>query len=122
MDSLSCHRISGTGVEFGPELTEFGKQQTKEAIVEAIALPSASISHGYEGFEVITKDGLTINGIPLASGDPVIMKCMGGVVQTIPRARIASMKKLSRSLMFEPANLGLTAQAIADITAFLKGL
>ncbi len=118
----ACHRISGTGVEFGPELTEFGKQQTKEAIVEAIALPSASISHGYEGFEVITKDGLTINGIPLASGDPVIMKCMGGVVQTIPRARIASMKKLSRSLMFEPANLGLTAQAIADITAFLKGL
>ena len=118
----SCHRIAGTGVEFGPELTEFGKQQTKEAIVEAIALPSASISHGYEGFEVKTKDGLTITGMPLSSGDPVIMKCMGGVVQTIPRARIASMNKLGRSLMFEPANLGLNAQSIADIAAFLKGL
>ena len=118
----SCHRIAGTGAEFGPELTEFGKQQTKEAIVEAIANPSASISHGYEGFEVKTKDGLTITGMPLASGDPVIMKCMGGIVQTIPRERIASMKKMTRSLMYDPATLGLSAQSIADIVAFLKGL
>lgn len=118
----ACHRIAGTGAEFGPELTEFGKQQTKEAIVEAIANPSSSISHGYEGFEVTTKDGLTITGMPLANGDPVIMKCMGGMVQTIPRERIASMKKMTRSLMYDPATLGLSAQSIADIVAFLKGL
>ena len=118
----ACHRIAGMGAEFGPELTEFGKQQTKEAIVEAIALPSASISHGYEGFEVKTKDGLTINGMPLANGDPVIMKSMGGIVQTIPRARIESMKKLTRSLMYDPANMGLNAQSIADIVAYLKSL
>ena len=118
----ACHRIAGTGAEFGPELTEFGKQQTKEAIVEAIANPSATISHGYEGFEVKTKDGLTITGMPVANGDPVIMKCMGGITQTIPKERIASMKKLDRSLMYDPANLGLTAQSIADIVAYLKGL
>ena len=118
----ACHRIAGTGVEFGPELTEFGKQQTTEAIVEAIAKPSASISHGYEGQEVLTTDGLTITGMALSSGDPVILKCMGGVVQTIPRNRIKSMKKLSRSLMYDPQNLGLTPQSIADITAYLKGL
>ncbi len=118
----ACHRIAGTGVEFGPELTEFGKQQTKEAIVEAIALPSASISHGYEGVEVKTKDGLVITGMALASGDPVLLKCMGGVIQTIPRSRIASMNKLGRSLMYDPANLGLTGQSIADIVAYLKSL
>ncbi len=118
----ACHRIAGTGVEFGPELTEFGKQQTTEAIVEAIAKPSASISHGYEGQEVLTTDGLTITGMALSSGDPVILKCMGGVVQTIPRSRIKSMKKLSRSLMYDPQNLGLAPQSIADITAYLKGL
>lgn len=118
----ACHRIAGTGVEFGPELTEYGKQQTREAIIEAIAKPSASISHGYEGAIVKTKDGLTITGMAVASGDPVLMKCMGGVIQTIPRSRIQSMGKMDRSLMYEPATLGLTGQSIADIVAYLKSL
>jgi putative heme-binding domain-containing protein len=118
----ACHRIAGTGVEFGPELTEYGKQQTREAIIEAIAKPSASISHGYEGSIVKTKDGLTITGMAVASGDPVLMKCMGGVIQTIPRARIQSMGQMDRSLMYEPAMLGLTGQSIADVVAYLKSL
>jgi putative heme-binding domain-containing protein len=118
----ACHKIAGTGVEFGPELTEFGKQQPKEVLLEAIAYPSKTISHGFEGVEVKTKDGLTITGMPLANGDPVILKCMGGTVQTIPRAKVASMTKMTRSLMYEPSNLGLTPQSIADIVAYLKGL
>jgi len=118
----ACHRIAGNGVDFGPELTEFGKQQTTEAIVEAIAQPSASISHGYEGHEIQTKDGLTITGIALSTADPVVMKCMGGVTQTIPRSRIKSMQKMTRSLMYDPSNLGLTDQSVADIVAYLKSL
>ncbi|MEI6870874.1 MAG: PVC-type heme-binding CxxCH protein [Verrucomicrobiota bacterium] len=118
----ACHRIAGNGMDFGPELTEFGKQQTTEAIVEAIAQPSASISHGYEGHEIQTKDGLTITGMALSTADPVVMKCMGGVTQTIPRSRIKSMQKMTRSLMYDPSNLGLTDQSVADIVAYLKSL
>lgn len=118
----TCHRVGENGVEFGPDLSTFGRQQTTEAIVEAIVNPSAAISHGFEGAEIKTKDGLTITGMALSSGDPVILKCMGGTVQTIPRSRIASMKGLGRSLMYDPAMLGLTPQAIADIVAYLKGL
>jgi putative heme-binding domain-containing protein len=69
---------------------------------------------------VKTKDGLSITGMTVASGDPVLMKCMGGVIQTIPRARIQSMGKMDRSLMYEPATMGLTGQSIADIVAYLK--
>jgi putative heme-binding domain-containing protein len=90
--------------------------------LEAIAYPSKTISHGFEGVEVKTKDGLTITGMPLANGDPVTLKCMGGTVQTIPRTKVASMTKMTRSLMYEPSNLGLTPQSIADIVAYLKGL
>ena len=36
--------------------------------------------------------------------------------------RIESVTKVTKSLMYEPSQLGLTAQAIADIVAFLKGL
>jgi putative membrane-bound dehydrogenase-like protein len=119
---FTCHKVGKTGVEFGPDLSTFGKQQPSEVIANAIAHPSADISHGYEGSEIKTKDGLTISGMILSSGDPVMIKCMGGLVQTVPKERIASMKKMDRSLMYQPQQLGLTPQAISDIVAYLKGL
>ena len=118
----TCHRVGANGVDFGPDLSTFGKQQTTDILVQAIAEPSATISHGFEGSEVRTKDGLIITGMVLSSGDPLIIKCMGGLVQTVPRARIQSVRKMNRSLMYEPSQLGLTAQGIADIVAFLKSL
>lgn len=119
---FNCHRIGKNGVDLGPELTSFGKQQTTEAIIDAIVQPSATISHGFEGSEVKTKDGLTIVGLVVLDGDPLIIKSIGGLVQTVPRARIASVQGLKKSLMWEPQQLGLTAQTIADIVAYLKGL
>jgi putative membrane-bound dehydrogenase-like protein len=118
----ACHRIGANGVDYGPDLSTFGKQQTTEILVQAIAEPSASISHGFEGSEINTTDGLTITGIVLSAGDPVIIKCMGGTLQTVPKSRIASMKGMTTSLMYHPAQLGLTGQSIADIVAYLKSL
>jgi putative heme-binding domain-containing protein len=118
----TCHHIGQTGVEFGPDLSTFGRQQTTEVLVEAIAKPSASISHGFEGSEVKTTDGLTITGMLLSKGDPLIIKCMGGLVQTVPRNRIASVTPMKKSLMYEPSQLGLNAQTIADLVAYLKSL
>ena len=86
----TCHKIGAAAVDFGPELTTFGQQQPAEVIVNAIANPSAEIAHGFEGSEVKTKDGLAITGMVLSSGDPLIIKCMGGLVQTVPRSRIKS--------------------------------
>jgi putative membrane-bound dehydrogenase-like protein len=118
----TCHRVGANGVDFGPDLSTFGQQQTTDILVQAIAEPSATISHGFEGSEVKTKDGLTITGMVLSNGDPLIIKCMGGLVQTVPKSRIKSVKKMTGSLMYEPAQLGLTAQGIADIVAYLKSL
>ena len=58
----------------------------------------------------------------LSDSDPLIIKCMGGVVQTIPQSRITSRSKLKTSLMYEPSMLGLTPQSIADIVAYMKSL
>ena len=119
---FTCHKVGKMGVEFGPDLSAFGKQQPSEVIANAIAHPSADISHGFEGSEIKTKDGLTISGMILSSGDPVMIKCMGGLVQTVPKERIASVKKMDRSLMYQPQQLGLTPQSISDIVAYLKSL
>ncbi|MEI6537530.1 MAG: dehydrogenase, partial [Verrucomicrobiaceae bacterium] len=118
----TCHRIGSTGIDFGPNLSTFGKQQTTEVIAQAIVTPSKDISHGFEGSEVKTTDGFTITGMVVSSGDPLIIKCMGGIIQTVPKTRIASVKPLGKSLMYEPSQLGLDAQKIADIVAYLKSL
>jgi putative heme-binding domain-containing protein len=117
-----CHKVGEQGIDYGPDLTTFGRQQPADVIINAIANPSAEVSHGYEGSEIKTKDGITIVGMVLSDGDPVIVKCVGGQTQTIAKSRIASMKPLEKSLMYDPANLGLTPQAIADIAAYLKSL
>jgi hypothetical protein len=35
---------------------------------------------------------------------------------------VASLNPLGRSLMYDPAVLGLTAQSVADIVAYLRSL
>jgi putative heme-binding domain-containing protein len=118
----ACHRIGSQGIEFGPDLTTFAKQQPAEVLIQAIAKPSHDISHGYEGSLLVSTDGVKIAGMVLSNADPVLIKCMGNVVQTIPRKRVSSLMPLGRSLMYDPAVLGLNAQAIADIAAYLRSL
>ena len=118
----ACHKIGKSGVDFGPDLTTFGKQQPAEVIIGAIANPSADISHGFEGSVVKTKDGITIAGIVLSDGDPLVIKSTGAQVQMVPRARVESVKKLDKSLMFSPAQMGLKPETIADLAAYLKSL
>ncbi|HSH96487.1 MAG TPA: PVC-type heme-binding CxxCH protein [Roseimicrobium sp.] len=116
----TCHQIGSQGAEYGPALTVFGQTQTREVIINAILDPSADIAHGYEGTEIVAKDGSVIHGLLLAPGDPVIIKSMGGLTQTIPAKMIKSRRKLERSLMLSAAQQGLSAQDVADVVAYLK--
>jgi putative membrane-bound dehydrogenase-like protein len=119
---LACHKLGDQGIEYGPDLTAYGRNQSKENVILGIAQPDAEISHGYEGWRLVTTEGVVINGIVLASADPVILKSMGGLVQTVPRSRIKELTPLRRSLMFHPSQMGLDDQAVADLAAYLRSL
>jgi len=118
---LMCHSIGGTGAEFGPALDGWGRGKSAEVIARAIVLPNAEVAHGYDGTELKTKDGLTIQGVLIKQGDPLMMRSMGGITQIIPTDRVASRRRMSESLMMSAAQLGLTAQDVADLVAFLRG-
>jgi len=118
----ACHKFDGKGIDFGPDLTTYAKQQSLESLILNISQPSNNISHGFEGTRVVLDDGMVITGMVLSSGDPLMVKSMGGLVQSIPRARIKEEKHLDRSLMFTPAQMGLTEQGVADIAAYLRSL
>jgi len=117
---LMCHSIGGTGAELGPALDGWGRGKSADVIATALVKPSAEIAHGYEGTEIKTKDGLTIQGVLIKEGDPLMMRSMGGITQIIPGDRVASRRRLPGSLMMSAAQLGLTAQEVADIVAFLR--
>ena len=117
---LMCHASGGTGAELGPALDGWGRGKSAEVIATALIRPSAEIALGYEGMEIRTKDGLTIQGVVIKEGDPLMMRSMGGITQIIPADRVATRRRMPQSLMMSAAQLGLTTQDVADIVAFLR--
>ncbi len=115
-----CHQIGGAGMEVGPALDGWGRTQTSEVVANSIVNPSSDIAHGYDGTEILTKDGKTIHGLLIKDSNPFIIVSMGGVTQIVPGGKIASRKKMDRSLMLNAAQLGLSAQDVADLVAYLK--
>jgi putative heme-binding domain-containing protein len=115
-----CHSIGGVGAELGPALDGWGRGKSVEVVATAIVRPSLELAHGYEGTEIKTKDGLTIQGVLLKEGDPLMMRNMGGVTQVIPLDRVGTRRRLQESLMMSAAQLGLSAQDVADLVAFLR--
>lgn len=118
---VMCHQINGQGVEFGPSLEEWGRTQPTDIIAQALIDPSKDIAHGYDGQEIVTKDGTTIHGMILTEGDIMIIRSMGGQNQYVAKSRIKSRRKLDHSMMLSATQLALTAQDVADIVAYLRG-
>lgn len=115
-----CHQVNGTGIDFGPALDEWGRGRSLEAIATAIIDPNAGLAHGFEATEITTKKGHTIQGFSLFAGGSSILKVMGGGEISISRRDIKTIKLLDYSLMLSAGQLGLKAQEVADIVAFLK--
>jgi putative heme-binding domain-containing protein len=117
---LMCHSIEGRGVDYAPVLDGFGRRQPKDVVIGAILQPSSDIAHGYEGWELVLQDGRRIDGIILSEGDPTIIQSAGGLTQMVPAKLIQQRKWFGRSLMMSADQLGLTAQQVADIAAYLR--
>ena len=119
---VMCHVVGGTGVDFGPSLDGWARGKSAEVIATAIVRPSAEIAQGYEGTELRMKDGMRIQGLLIKQGDPLMMRSMGGITQIIPADRVASRQRMQQqSLMLSAGQMGLTAQDVADLVAFLRG-
>ena len=120
MTCVMCHQFNGVGADYGPNLKGWGKGQPKEVIARSIVEPSADLAHGFKGHVVLTKEDETVHGLIISAGDPVVIVSTGGVEQIIPRKKVKSIKDLGRSLMLSSEQLGMTAQDVADVVAFLK--
>ena len=116
---VMCHQIDGNGPAYGPELRGFATRQGREAVVTAIVEPSASIALGYEGTTLKLKAGGQVDGLLQSNNDPAVIKSTGGVSQLVPKKLIGGQSKLGKSLMMSGEQLGLNAQEVADLAAWL---
>jgi putative membrane-bound dehydrogenase-like protein len=117
-----CHTIDGVGAAVGPTLDGWGRGKAANVIAAAIITPDGDIAQGFGGTELTTTDGLVIQGLLIKQGDPLMMRSMGGITQIIPADRVERRRNMgSTSLMIGGAALGLTAQDVADLVAYLQG-
>ena len=117
---IMCHQLNGNGPAYGPELKGWASRQSREALVRSIVNPSADIALGYEGTTVKLKGSGSIDGRLLSSGDPLVITSTGGLTQLVPKAQVTGRQvKMDRSLMLSSQQLGLGAQDVADIAAYL---
>jgi putative membrane-bound dehydrogenase-like protein len=117
---IMCHQVNGNGPAYGPELKGWASRQSPEALVRALVNPSADIALGYEGVTLKLKDGGKIDGRLMSNNDPIVITSTGGITQLVPKDRVAGKEaKMSRSLMMSAEQLGLSAQDVADIAAYL---
>ena len=116
----ACHKVGAVGLEYGPDLTGWAGRQSTQVAVNAIVNPSLDIAHGFDGREVVLKDGTIVHGVIESYGDPLLIRSMGGVRQMVPQERIERVNWYGRSLMLSADQLGLNEQDVADLVAYLK--
>ena len=116
---FACHKSRQQGGEIGPDLTGVAQLFDRKAIADAILNPSASIAMGFEATLVQTKDNKSITGFVLSAGDPMLIRDLGGEQISIDAKNIASVTPLKKSVMPAAGALGLSAQDVADLVAFL---
>ena len=119
---LPCHKINSEGVDFGPDILNFYASQSRIAFINAILNPSGEISLGYEGSRIHLKDGKIIDGRLLSTSNPIIIQSRGGITQIVGKDLVKKIEGLRRSLMPSATQLGLSAQDIKNIIAYLDNI
>ncbi len=119
----NCHIVNGEGKDVGPNLSEIGKKLSREALFESILYPSAGISHNYESYVIETTSGGVEQGL-LVSDTPeaVTLKAADGLLRTVKRGDIDSMRKSPISLMPADLHKALTTQELVDLVDYLQTL
>ena len=119
----TCHQVNNAGYDFGPALSEIGTKLPKESLLESILNPSAGIGFGYEGWELLMKDGSTLSGIIASKTETDIdLKLPGGARKAIKTAAVTRLTQIKESLMTEGLHENLSAQDMANLLEYLTGL
>jgi putative heme-binding domain-containing protein len=120
---IICHQANKIGYDFGPNLSEIGSKLPKLSLLDAIVHPSAGIGFGYEGWDLVTKDGGNFSGIITSKTDQDLeMKFPGGGKLNFKTKNIKSLIQMKQSMMTEGLYKQMSLQEMANLLDYLSGL
>jgi uncharacterized repeat protein (TIGR03806 family) len=119
----NCHRIGGKGQEVGPDLDQIGKKYDRAQILDNILFPSKQIEEKYLTWVLETKKGVVHQGILVKKdAKKVVLKDATNKLIEVPADDVDTLVSQQKSLMPELLLRDLTAEQVADLTAFLRSL
>ena len=118
-----CHSVDGTASKAGPDLFAVGDKFGRRDLVDAVLIPSATISPGYGTTIIETKGGDEFQGV-LKQATALEVQLMGadGKLVSIVATDIKAQRGSSVSLMPEGLQAGLSFQEFTDLTEYLTSL
>jgi len=118
---VMCHQVNGTGVNFGPDITNFGKTQTREVILKSLTDPSRDVSHNFRARQIEMKNGKIIQGFLMSvSKKTISIKVFGGQIIAVDRDEVKVLKMIVPSLMIPASKMGFKAQELRDLVEYMK--
>ncbi|HZM01731.1 MAG TPA: PVC-type heme-binding CxxCH protein, partial [Candidatus Saccharimonadales bacterium] len=120
---VACHRVSGVGVDYGPDLTTVGRRLIKQDIIESVIDPSAKVAPQYLTTVIETKDGDSYSGFAVAeASDSVTLRIAGGKNQVIRKSDIGKRETVKVSSMPEGLAGGMSSGEFLDLMSYLYQL
>jgi len=118
-----CHSVDGHASKAGPDLFAVGDKFGRRDLIDAVLMPSATISPGYGTVIVETKAGTEYQGV-LKQATDAGLQLMGadGKLVSIATADIKERRGSAVSLMPEGLQAGLSLQEFTDLTEYLATL
>jgi quinoprotein glucose dehydrogenase len=118
---VRCHKIQNDGAEVGPNLTDIGKRQNREYLLESIVEPNAKIAQGFETVIITLLDGSIHAGILKAeTTEEITLTPPTGTPEILRKNQIKSRESGPSGM---PAlSAVLSKREIRDLVEFLSSL
>lgn len=120
---LSCHKVGGHGGAVGPDLSEVGKKQKLNHIVESLLWPQRVVADEYKAIAVLNLDGQVFRGYQVSESESklVIRDSATGKTISINQEDIEAVQPVG-SLMPVGLLATLSLQDKHDLISFLADL
>ena len=114
-----CHQVDGRGGRVGPDLSNLIFRDYA-SVRKDIVSPSAALNPDHLAYNIELKDGEALTGV-IQNETPaqILLADVSGKSIPVPRARIASMKPSTVSLMPEGLDRALAEDGMKDLLTFL---
>ena len=114
----TCHRLHGTGVAVGPDLSDL-VDANYEQVLRDISLPEFEVAKQYLIHEVTLENDTPLSGILRISGDDLLVIDRTGKRSSAKKKTVQKIVPTTKSFMPPDLLQGLKSQEIQDLMTYL---